>query len=412
MGRKPKVSLNTAKQVIISEILSDLYTDHEGVNCYNTVYMEGTMGIGKSTVIRSIVDFLTKFTGKQWGFLDLRFATLTASDIQGIPQPVQQEDGTWVMKWMKDAVLPGINKDLPEYGLVLMDEINQVKDVQVKSVLYQFLLDKKINDYTLPKHWYQACAGNREEDGGVYDRLSAPVRDRMMILEIEMSPTETLQYFKDNDFHPTVINYVESKLRKNVNVLHTYNAELEMAGDEDCENYVFCTPRTYEFVSNALKAHEQLKSYSGRNPSVVDYVTSSHVLKARICGLMGEKEGLDFFSTYKQVNSIDLTNIINAKWSSDKPDRDLPTLQEYKGNAYIQSYIASQMNDKTVDKNTKISIMKWLVYIKVDAPTIASAYHWLNEEAKQQLTRDLYTDKCTEMINIISKSTQNNKFTV
>lgn len=412
MGRKPKVTLNTAKRVIISEILSDLYTEHKNGHCYNTVYMEGTMGIGKSTVIRSIVDFLTKFTGKQWGFLDLRFATLTASDIQGIPQPVQQADGTWVMKWMKDAVLPGINKDLPEYGLVLMDEINQVKDVQVKSVLYQFLLDKKINDYTLPEYWYQACAGNREEDGGVYDRLLAPVRDRMMILEIEMSAAETLQYFKDNDFHPAVINYVESNMRRNVNVLHTYNADLEMAGDEDCENYLFCTPRTYEFVSNVLKAHEQLKSFSSQNQSVVDYVTSSQVLKARICGLMGEKEGLDFFNTYKQINSIDLSSIVNAKWSSDEPDRSLPTLKDYKSNTDIQIFITSQMNDRTVDKNTKIAIMKWLAYIKVDAPTIASTYHWLDEDAKQQLTRDLYMDKCTNMVNTISRSTQNNKFAI
>ncbi|MCD8091204.1 MAG: hypothetical protein LUD81_11405, partial [Clostridiales bacterium] len=234
-------------------------------HCYNTVYLEGTMGIGKSTVFRSIVDFMTEYTGEEWGFLDMRLATMSASDIQGIPHPEKQADGTWVMKWMKDAVLPGINKDLPKYGIILMDELNQVKEPAVKSIMYQFILDRKINDYVMPDTWYQGCAGNREEDGGLYERLLAPVRARMLILEIKPDAKETLQYFKDNDFHPAVIEYLESFMthisgsKETIDqVLHSYDAELEMSGDEECKNYIFTTPRTYEFVSDVLKSHEEL----------------------------------------------------------------------------------------------------------------------------------------------------------
>ncbi|MCD8089118.1 MAG: hypothetical protein LUD81_00560 [Clostridiales bacterium] len=416
MGRKLKVSLETAKRVIISEIMSDLYTHHENPHCYNTVYLEGTMGIGKSTIFRDIVKFMTEFTGNEWGFLDMRLATMSASDIQGIPHPEQQSDGTWVMKWMKDAVLPGVNKELPEYGIILMDELNQVKEPAVKSIMYQFILDRKINDYVMPDTWYQGCAGNREEDGGIYDRLLAPVRGRMMILEIEPNAKETIQYFKDNDFHPAVIEYLESFITKGIGayegvskVLHSYNAELEMSGDEDCDNYIFTTPRTYEFVSNVLKSHEELKSLEKQNEAVFKYVTDRNVLKARLCGLMGAERGEDFYAKYILRKNISIKDIREAKWLNDKTDRELTSLKTYMDETEIQRYIYVVMSDKETDEGLKKAVLKWLLYIKVPSQTIMVMYNRLSENSRQEMIHELHTANCMEMIKTLTSNVSSSR---
>ncbi|MCD8158873.1 MAG: hypothetical protein LUD77_08260 [Clostridiales bacterium] len=420
MGRKMKVSLETAKKVIISEILSDLYTEHKGEHYYNTVYLEGTMGIGKSAIFRSIVDFMSEYTGEKWGFLDMRLATMSASDIQGIPHPEQQPDGTWVMKWMKDAVLPGVNKALPKYGIILMDELNQVKEPAVKSIMYQFILDRKINDYVMPDTWYQGCAGNREEDGGIYDRLLAPVRDRMLILEIKPDAKETLQYFKDNDFHPAVIEYLEGFITHTSgekegidDVLHSYNAELEMSGDEECKNYIFTTPRTYEFVSNVLKAHEKLAELASQNKDkAAEYVSEDNVLKARLCGLMGAERGADFFRKYKRRQCISLADIKEAKWLNGKPDRKLPPQETFMNNQDVQVYISSLMGSRGTDDDIKKAIIKWLIYIKVRPQTLIVMYNQMSEVARRELTVELHTSNCTEMINTLTSYMQNKKFRV
>lgn len=412
MGHKKKVSLETAKKVIISEILSDLYTDHKTKHCYNTVYLEGSMGIGKSTIFRSIADYMAEFTGEEWGFLDLRLATMSASDIQGIPHPEQQPDGSWVMKWMKDAVLPGVNHSLPKYGIVLMDELNQVKEPAVKSIMYQFILDRKINDYTMPDTWYQGCAGNREEDGGIYDRLLAPVRDRMLILEIKPDAEETLQYFKDNDFHPAVIEYLESFLTESSGTsegideaLHSYDAELEMSGDEECENYVFTTPRTYEFVSNVLKSHEELVKLAENDSRGADkFALDDNVLEARLCGLMGEERGSDFFRKYKLRSCINLKDITEAKWSNGKPDRVLPSRETFMDNSDVQLYITGLMRNIRQDPgdDVKKAILKWLLYVNVRPQTIIIMYGQMSESSRSELTAELYADNCIEMINTLT----------
>lgn len=408
MGKKVKVSLETAKKIIISEILADISSDSPNKH-FNTVYLEGTMGIGKSSIFRQIVSFMSNLFDEEWGLCDLRFATLSASDIQGIPHPVKQEDGTYTMQWIKDATLPGIDHKLPKHGLILMDEINQVKEPAVKSIMYQFILDRKINDYTLPEGWYQGCAGNREEDGGIYDRLLAPVRDRMMILEVDVNPTETLDYFEKSKFHPAVLDYLRYNIGAGVNVLHTYDPELEMSGDEECLNYVFCTPRTYEFVSNVLYDHERLLKIG---VPATQYVATNEVLKAKLCGLMGENDGKRFFERYNTQSKFDITSIIKANWSDNKPDIKVPTREDVgnfgSDSADIVMYIINTA--ATGDAKTKMAILKWLVWANAPKQTISNVYSNLSYNDAINLKSELIKTNCTNLLEELSDT--DNKITI
>ena len=392
MGKKLKISINTAKQVMIAEIISNLY---KGVP-YNTVYLEGTMGIGKSSSFRQVKKFMEQLTNKPWGLVDMRFATLSASDIQGIPHPVKQPNGEYVMEWMKDKSLPGINPDLPEYGIILMDEINQVKDPAVKSIMYQFILEKKINDYKLPDKWYQGCAGNREEDGGIYDRLLAPVRDRMMILELEVNDLETLNYFKENNFHPSVINYIERSMNRGLRVLHTYDPDLETNGDEECENYVFCTPRTWEFVSNVLKSHELMLSNGGE---VVKQVTSQEVLKARLCGLMGEEAGTNFWMEYNVTADINIDDIVRTEWQDDRPvdNNKLKMRLNKEQLSYLINLVSSTNSDEDIMK-----LIIYALYVNADRTTIMVMLNGLSSQGQNKLQEYLIVNNCIKFVQKLS----------
>ena len=192
--------------------------------------------------------------------------------------------------------------------------MNQVEDTSVISLLYQLLLDKKMNDYTLPEGWTIVSAGNRAEDGGIYNRLPAPIRDRLLILEIKLNKEEWISWAKSQATHPAVITFVESKYNGQ-EVLHTYDPEKELDGDEECSNYVFATPRSWIQASTELKKYES----GAKIPNTNIELYSRETLSAALGGLLGDELAKVFENFYSNSGNVDIYKYLNMGWVNASP---------------------------------------------------------------------------------------------
>lgn len=414
MSKKLNVSLVEAKNLILSTYLAMITTGQQ----MPPICIEGKPGEGKSTIIKQVRDELEKLLGEYVGYKDWRLSLLSSSDLQGIPSLVPTPNGSTTLQWVKDFAIPstlntetrpkaipsdkerkspflGLSEKFPRYGLLMLDEINQVEEASMLSLLYNLLLDKHINDLQIAPNWLIVGACNRAEDGGVYNRMPAPVRDRMLILNIEVPPNEKIAYFKNTGMHNILISYIEEKELKGESVLHTYDPALE-EDDVELENYIFTTSRSLEMVSNMLKSYEEYNSLKMFDKSI-----DNKSFKAMICGLMGEDVGTEFYNYYQSKKSttnlstifgenITADSIIKAlsiiEWQNGEPIYDLLTQE----NLTMLDYIKGKSKDN-------MQILFTSVVSKLDAtnPTLT------DREFAKALAYLIY-------IGVISKITYDN----
>lgn len=409
VGRKTHINLSDLQRLIVAEVMRSRWINERvkskdktvKVSRPMTIYAEGTMGIGKSQAIEQAVRILSNLTGDDFGLIDIRLAGMTGSDIQGIPVPVDI-NGKKCLKWLKDTLLPGIAEDCPKQGILFLDELNQVEDNSVKSLLYQLILDRKINDYRVPDGWFIVAAGNREEDGGVYNRLPAPIRDRMIIVEIDPDREQWIRdYARPHRVHPAVIAYLEEG--KNADCFHTYDADKEREGDEKCENYVFATPRSWDMVSDVLLAYE---SSCNRTFGEYGVLMRKDDIINQIKGLIGDQLGGDFFNFYDNLSTLDIQSIYNLKWNNNTCDNP--------GISIIQKHYPYLVNCACYPAETPESIERsrnillFLVYKEAPNNYVNIITNTYSAEQLKQVKSYILAHKCEELY--ASVKNQSNRF--
>ena len=69
-------------------------------------FLWGAYGVGKSSIVRSIVASLSEQTGKPWGFIDVRASQLDAVDTRGVPNLIDGRTVFALPDW-----LPRVDRD-------------------------------------------------------------------------------------------------------------------------------------------------------------------------------------------------------------------------------------------------------------------------------------------------------------
>lgn len=236
-------------------------------NIKHSILGLGAPGVGKSQVVRQI--------GEKYGMkvIDVRLAQMSEVEIGGLIYPNEEHTKT---VWLSPEILPDEQRD-GKKTILLLDEITScTKRVQVAA--YQLILDRRIGQYQLPEGTFVVALGNREDDDGVYIRLTGPLADRFEIHYIEPN-------FEDwkNDYalkygvHPLVIDYLTFK----PSALHN-----QIPGDD---NIIFATPRSWDRVSDILK---------------LDSDVSKNVIRHKIIGNVGESEGIQFVEYCRKHKSL------------------------------------------------------------------------------------------------------------
>jgi len=190
-------------------------------------FLWGAPGIGKSSIVKQIAK------EKGIGFIDLRLALMDPTDLKGIPF-YDKESHTAL--WAPPAFLPREGE-----GILFLDELNSAAPV-VQSSAYQLILDRRVGEYELPEGWALVAAGNREGDRGVTYRMPAPLANRFVHFELEVSVDDWREWAYKNRLDSRIIAYI------------SYKSEHLFTFDAKSESKSFATPRSWEYVGNILKA--------------------------------------------------------------------------------------------------------------------------------------------------------------
>lgn len=239
----------------------------------------GAPGIGKSEIIKQI--------GEELGYHveDLRLAQMSEVEIGGLIYPNENKTKT---VWLKPDFFP--EKGGPK-TILLLDELTSAqKRIQVAA--YQLVLDRKIGKHVLPDDTVVIALGNREDDGGVYVDLAAPLADRFEIYDIECDTNTWLGYARSEVDKVTgkgVNALVTSFIASHPDKLHTQS--------EDKDEMIFATPRSWKRVSDTLNAV---------NGVLDDVVTQ------KICATIGEVIGTEFIAYCRSYASNHIAQDILA----------------------------------------------------------------------------------------------------
>ncbi len=234
------------------------------------VFLWGPPGIGKSSIVAQIAK------EENISFVDLRLSLLDPTDLRGIPF-YSAKDETAI--WAPPSFLPDGSI---EKGILFLDELNTAAPM-VQASAYQLILDRKIGEYTLPDGWAIVAAGNRESDRGVVFRMAAPLANRFVHLEMEVSPQDWRTWAIGADIDSSIIAFIS----------HRPNALFTFA---QSDSRAFATPRTWEYVHHIISSEPEVD-----------------LIMPMISGAIGEELAASFLGFRSVVGELpELDAVLNA----------------------------------------------------------------------------------------------------
>ena len=236
------------------------------------VFVWGSPGVGKSSVVRQLAEAL------KVRLQDVRALLLDPVDLRGLP--FLGSDGR--SKWATPEFLPQDGA-----GILFLDELNSAP-AMVQASCYQLVLDRKLGEYTLPEGWAIIAAGNRDSDRGATTRMPTPLRNRFVHLEFEVDMQDWSEWAIQAGIRPEVIAFLR------------FRPELISAFDREAQ--AFPSPRSWEFVSHILDSFG-----SQPNPTIEHEV---------IAGAVGTGAATELSAMYPRfctvyVNTATYTGIYN-----------------------------------------------------------------------------------------------------
>jgi len=193
------------------------------------IFMWGGPGIGKSSIVRQVVEELGMDVEKN--FKDQRLQQIDPVDLRGLPFP--GNDGR--LEFHPPSFLPDDGK-----GVLFLDELNLAPQ-QVQAAAYELVLDRKLgDDYHLPDDWVVIAAGNRAGDRAFVNPMAAPLANRFVHWEV----VPRLEDWKGWAYGAGVRSEVIGFLNFKSGMLYKFNPERN--------EEAFPTPRTWESVSKLM----------------------------------------------------------------------------------------------------------------------------------------------------------------
>ena len=223
-------------------------------------FVWGPPGIGKSSVVKQVAE------ANGYGFIDLRLALMDPTDLKGIPFYDKEQHQAL---WAPPSFLPKEGE-----GILFLDELNSAPPA-VQASAYQLILDRKVGEYTLPEGWAIVAAGNREGDRGVVYRMPAPLANRFVHLDMEVSVDDWRDWAFKAGVDTRVIAYIG------------YKSEDLFSFDPTKQEKSFATPRSWEFVSSLLQSEMESK-----------------LLLETISGAIGKERAVNFLSFAKVMHKL------------------------------------------------------------------------------------------------------------
>lgn len=239
-------SVKQVKEEIKNGIRGYLLKDETGKYiCKKTnripFYLEGKPGIGKTEIVRQVADDL------RIGFVNFSITHHTRNSLLGLPVITNSENGKYTEYTMSEIIAAVVErtKNGQQEGILLLDEFNCASETIMPTML-SFLQTRNIGKYELPEGWCIVLCGNPKEFNKSARDFDAVILDRVRKMNVEYDLQDFLEYARQNDFHPCVVEYLSAHSQ------YFYRCNMEHGMKE------VVTCRGWENLSCAMKAYEML----------------------------------------------------------------------------------------------------------------------------------------------------------
>ena len=319
---KPVIGIKEAKQ-LIKHKWHQLITLGEAY-AGGVIFLEGISGIGKTAIQKQIADEFSRdyLNGEETNVLVINLAAKESTDFSGLP---------YIKNGRTCFAKPN---DIPDegYGILFFDEGNRIHDLELKSVMLNYLNDREINGHKLGKNWIMVMAGNpfdREE----YDTVEFDTAMSARLINYELSPSieETIQYlesvYKDH--------FLIDCLKVNMNIISlTSNDGI--------------SPRSYE---HAIKDTFSLKDNIPENKQLIFLLLE---------GILGNGPLEIIKSFLDQRTIISFEDVLTRSKNLKELDRyDSATLQKV-GDEMILFFIDCYKNDRLLTKREQKNLQTFI----------------------------------------------------
>lgn len=230
------LSISKIKQALKDDIVSTLHTWKEGreveKQCYRII---GPAGVGKTQICYQIADELTELTGEKFDVIMVKAPVLSRDDFI-IPFPVI-DDGRARFKMLYSDFVP---EGEGTCGLFVIDECGR-GDHALQQLLWQVQNEYSIHRYDFPKKWFVISIDNPDDSEYSMDIIedAAGLR-RNLHIYTEVSAKDFLDYAIAKDFHPLVIEYIQTHPER------VYDFQSQKVGA------VYANPASWEKISDIL----------------------------------------------------------------------------------------------------------------------------------------------------------------
>jgi len=165
-----------------------------------SLYLQGPAGVGKSSMIQQAADELG------YEVYTTICSNMLPEDGRGIPFLDRAEGGKRNVVMAYPDVFPPMS--LWDKKVVLsFDELSNAAPA-VQNVVMQVFLEHRCGPHRLSPNWRVIAAGNKPEHGAFSRTMSAPLRNRLTIINVEPNLDIWTEWAFSNQVHPTVISYL------------------------------------------------------------------------------------------------------------------------------------------------------------------------------------------------------------
>ena len=232
----------------------------------------GPPGLGKSAVATQVAAEM----GMQ--YIDIRALLLDPVDLRGIPY---RDAGR--TRWAPPDFLPD---ELSTDNFLLNLEELPTAPPMVQAALYQLVFQpRQLGEYHLPKGARIIACGNRETDRGAVTRMLAPLASRFIHIDVKPDTDAWVEWALANDIAMEVIFFLK------------FRPDLGMKFDPKSAEKAFPCYRTWEFVSNVVKAGNK---------------GMSNVEQAILRGAVGEGAAIEFAAFLQIFRDLPLPESVFA----------------------------------------------------------------------------------------------------
>jgi AAA domain (dynein-related subfamily) len=206
--------------VFPQEIESTLTTLFKQDSRRVVAFLQGPPGIGKTAAVGQAAQKAGK------NLRTFALPTCESVDLRGLPT-IEKGTTQWASPLPRDGE-----------GVLLLDEVSSAApDVQVAA--HHLVHAEPGSDMSLPAGWHLVLTGNRASDKTHYRATSAPLRNRLVMINCEPDVAQWAEWAMDNGIAPTVTAFLR------------WRPELLISKEIPGEG-AFPSPRSWEATSNIL----------------------------------------------------------------------------------------------------------------------------------------------------------------